>query len=643
MATHRPLLAPSPPLLSPKDPPDPQGPKLPDPIPSPLSQSYSRRTGSSRSRSSDKTAPDPLGELRSGSILDRPGSRHVGRAPTKRSGSERAGSQRELADEEARFVYINDPARTNQPVRFPDNSIRTAKYSVLSFLPRNLFEQFHRVAYVYFLILAGLNQVPQLGVFSPVASVLPLAFVLGVTAVKDAYEDWRRHRSDRAENARIAHVFSDGEFAPKPWREVQVGELVRVAANETLPCDMVVLSTSDPTGVAYVQTINLDGESNLKTRYARQETQAVAPHAMAGTIRCERPNRNIYGFHANLDLGGKKVSLGPSNIILRGCELKNTAWALGVAVYTGKDTKVMLNSSGAPSKRSRLEAHMNRETILLAVALAALCTIVSALAGAWLHTHRDELDDMPFYRKRDFSGREPDNYEWYGIGWEIAFTFMSAVIQFQVLIPIALYISMELVRVGQAYFMIQDKDMFDESTNSRLQCRALNINEDLGQIKYVFSDKTGTLTENKMEFRCASVQGVDYSSGGGGGGSDEYGGAAYNGPSEIVNDKILRPKMTVATDPELRNLLRAGTGYKARRACDFFLALATCNTIVPIEVDTSDPSVKLIDYQGESPDEQALVYAAAAYGFVLIERTSGHIIIDIFGERQRYFLTYHLS
>lgn len=176
---------------------------------------------------------------------------------------------------------------------------------------------------------------------------------------------------------------------------------------------------------------------------------------------------------------------------------------------------------------------MNRETILLAVALAALCTIVSALAGAWLHTHRDELDDMPFYRKRDFSGREPDNYEWYGIGWEIAFTFMSAVIQFQVLIPIALYISMELVRVGQAYFMIQDKDMFDESTNSRLQCRALNINEDLGQIKYVFSDKTGTLTENKMEFRCASVQGVDYSSGGGGGGSDEYGGAAYNGPSEI--------------------------------------------------------------------------------------------------------------
>lgn len=113
--------------------------------------------------------------------------------------------------------------------------------------------------------------------------------------------------------------------------------------------------------------------------------------------------------------------------------------------------------------------------------------------------------------------------------------------------------------------------------------------------------------------------------------------------SLTVNDKILRPKMTVATDPELLNLLRAGTGYKARRACDFFLALATCNTIVPIEVDTSDPSVKLIDYQGESPDEQALVYAAAAYGFVLVERTSGHIIIDIFGERQRYFLTYHLS
>ena len=209
---------------------------------------------------------------------------------------------------------------------------------------------------------------------------------------------------------------------------------------------------STPPGVAYVQTINLDGESNLKTRYAKQETMPTPAEALAGVIKCERPNRNLYGFLATVDLDGRRaVSLGPSNIVLRGCELKNTAWAIGVAVYTGRDTKVMLNSyGGAPSKRSRLETHMNREVIMLAVVLFLLCAIVSLLAGIWLGHHSDELGVIPFFRKRDFSDKDdPDaTYNWYGMGAEVAFTFMKSVITFQVMIPISLYISMEIIRVG---------------------------------------------------------------------------------------------------------------------------------------------------------------------------------------------------
>lgn len=291
----------------------------------------------------------------------------------------------------------------------------------------------------------------------------------------------------------------------------KVGDIIRVTSNETLPCDMVLLATSDHTGVAYVQTINLDGESNLKTRYARQETMFTRPEQMLGLIKCEQPNRNIYGFLANAEINGKKVSLGPSNIILRGCELKNTDWIIGIAVYTGSDTKVMLNNSGAPSKRSRLESHMNRETIFLSIFLGLICTIAMVLAGIWLFVHQDELGTMPFYRKGDFQKKNETTYNWYGKGWMIVFTFLSSVILFQILIPISLYISMELVRLGQAFFMIQDKQMYHEATKSKFQCRALNINEDLGQIKYVFSDKTGTLTENKMEFRSASVYGSDFS------------------------------------------------------------------------------------------------------------------------------------
>lgn len=422
-------------------------------------------------------------------------------------------SHREINDEDARLVYVDDPLKTNERFEFAGNSIRTAKYSVFSFLPRNLFEQFHRVAYIYFLIIAILNQLPQLAVFGRGASILPLSFVLLVTAVKDAYEDWRRHRSDRIENNRMSSVLVNEKFQEKRWKDIQVGEIIKFSADDTIPCDAVLLSTSDPTGVAYIQTINLDGESNLKTRYAKQETLSKIPEKgmINGLIRCEKPNRNIYGFTGTMEIDGKPLSLGPSNIVLRGCVLKNTNWAVGVAVYCGRETKAMLNSSGAPSKRSRLETRMNREIILLSVFLVALCMAVSVCAGVWLKRHESELEILQFYRKRDYSEPEVENYNYSGVGMEIFFTFLMSVIVFQIMIPISLYISMELVRVGQAYFMIRDDKMYDENSNSRFQCRALNINEDLGQIKYVFSDKTGTLTENKMEFKYASIFGVDYS------------------------------------------------------------------------------------------------------------------------------------
>ncbi|XP_061995950.1 phospholipid-transporting ATPase 1 isoform X2 [Rosa rugosa] len=563
------------------------------------------------------------------SVQSKPSMRYGSRG----ADSEAASSQKEMNDEDVRIIHINDLAHTNERFEFSGNSIRTTKYSVITFLPRNLFEQFHRVAYMYFLVIAVLNQLPQLAVFGRGVSILPLAFVLLVTAVKDAYEDFRRHRSDRIENNRLASVFVNNQFQLKKWKDVQVGEIIKIQANEGIPCDMVLLSTSDPTGVAYVQTINLDGESNLKTRYAKQETLSKLPEKdrITGMIKCEKPNRNIYGFQAFMEVDGKRLSLGPSNIVLRGCELKNTHWALGVAVYTGRETKVMLNSSGAPSKRSRLETRMNHEIIMLSLFLVVLCSVVSLCAAVWLRRESDNLDDILFYRKKDYSEDEVKDYKYYGWALEIVFTFLMSIIVFQIMIPISLYISMELVRVGQAYFMIRDSQMYDEASNARFQCRALNINEDLGQIKYVFSDKTGTLTENKMEFQCASIWGVDYN---GGRGSLEKDQLVHN---VQIDGIVLRPKMNVKADPDLLRLLRSEKDTnEGKHVHEFFLALAACNTIVPLVTDSSDPNVRLIDYQGESPDEQALVYAAAAYGFMLIERTSGHITIDIQGERQRF-------
>lgn len=86
----------------------------------------------------------------------------------------------------------------------------------------------------------------------------------------------------------------------------------------------------------------------------------------------------------------------------------------------------------------------------------------------------------------------------------------NSIFSLQILIPISLYISIEMVKIGQIFFIINDVDLYDEESDSRIQCKSLNITEDLGQIEYIFSDKTGTLTENKMVFRRCSIMGTEY-------------------------------------------------------------------------------------------------------------------------------------
>jgi len=419
------------------------------------------------------------------------------------------------SEHEPRLIYINDPNRTNDRYEFTGNEIRTSKYTLITFLPKNLFIQFHRLAYVYFLVIAALNQLPPLAVFGRTASLFPLLFVLFVTAIKDGYEDWRRHRSDRNENNREALVLQHGDFRLKKWKNICAGEVVKIHANETMPCDMVLLCTSDPNGISYIQTMNLDGESNLKTRYARQETTSmVCDDSYSGLIKCEQPNRNIYEFTATMELNNQRIPLGQSNIVLRGCQLKNTEWIIGVVVYAGQETKAMLNSTISPSKSSNLESYMNRETLWLSAFLLITCSVVATGMGVWLFKNSKNLDALPYYRRKYFTfGRENrKDFKFYGIALEIFFSFLSSVIIFQIMIPISLYITMELVRVGQSYFMIGDTRMYDSNSGSRFQCRSLNINEDLGQIRYIFSDKTGTLTQNKMEFQQASIFGKNYGS-----------------------------------------------------------------------------------------------------------------------------------
>ncbi|KAK4342596.1 hypothetical protein RND71_038412 [Anisodus tanguticus] len=304
------------------------------------------------------------------------------------------------------LIHVNNPKRTNDKFNFCGNEIRTSKYTVINFLPKNLFIQFHWVAYLYFLAIAALNHLPPLAVFGRTVSL-----------------------SDRNENNREALVLQSGKFQLKRWKKICVGEVVKILADETMPCDMVLLGTSDPSGIAYIQTMNLDGESNLKTRYARQETTSLVceGETISGVIRCEQPNRNIYEFTANMELNGHRFPLSQSNIKLRGCQLKNTEWAVGVAVYAGQETKAMLNSTASPSKRSRLETYMNRETLWLSIFLFVMCLAVAIWMGLWLKRHEEQLDTLPYYRRVYFGEgiNHGKQYKYYGVPMETFFSFLN--------------------------------------------------------------------------------------------------------------------------------------------------------------------------------------------------------------------------
>ncbi|XP_053318224.1 phospholipid-transporting ATPase VB [Spea bombifrons] len=388
------------------------------------------------------------------------------------------------------------------------NKIRTTKYTVLSFLPKNLFGQFYRSANLYFLFLAILNWMPQIEVFHKEITMVPLVIVLLVIAVKDGVEDYRRYCFDKKVNLTKTQVYekNDHSYVEKCWKDVRVGDFVKIFCNEIIPADILLLYSSDQNGICHIETANLDGETNLKQRqvvrgFSNQESP-FNPESFKNTIVCEAPNNNLNKFKGYVDqLSGQRTGFGNESLLLRGCTVRNTEEAIGVVVYAGHETKAMLNNSGPRYKRSKLERQMNISVFFCVGILFIMCLIGALGHGIWsakfvIHPLFDVPDGNGNYFSPALAG---------------FYMFLTMIILLQILIPISLYVSIELVKLGQIFFLHHDIDLYDEEIDRSVQCRALNITEDLGQIQYIFSDKTGTLTENKMVFRRCTIIGNEFS------------------------------------------------------------------------------------------------------------------------------------
>uniref|UniRef100_A0A663FGL4 Phospholipid-transporting ATPase n=1 Tax=Aquila chrysaetos chrysaetos TaxID=223781 RepID=A0A663FGL4_AQUCH len=390
------------------------------------------------------------------------------------------------------------------------NRLKTTKYTVLSFLPKNLFEQFHRLANVYFVFIALLNFLPAVSAFQPELALAPVLFILAVTAIKDLWEDYSRYRSDKEINHMECLVYSRNEkkYISRYWKEVKVGDFVQLRCNEIIPADILLLSSSDPDGLCHIETANLDGETNLKQRQVVRRflelDSEFDPLKFTSVIECEKPNNDLSRFQGYIvHKSGKKDGLFKENLLLRGCTIRNTEEVAGIVIYAGHETKALLNNNGPRYKRSKLERQMNADVLWCVLILLIMCLFSAIGHGLWVWQYAEK-------KKPIFDVPGP-NGKYLSPVLASVYLFLTVIIVFQVMIPISLYVSIEIVKICQVYFIHQDKDLYDEETDSQLQCRALNITEDLGQVQFIFSDKTGTLTENKMVFRRCTVSGIEYS------------------------------------------------------------------------------------------------------------------------------------
>jgi phospholipid-translocating ATPase len=149
------------------------------------------------------------------------------------------------------------------------------------------------------------------------------------------------------------------------WEDVKVGDFVKLMENDSFPADILICATSDEDNLAYVETKNLDGETNLKSRNAvpalthLRDAAACADGSNAFRINCDPPENNMYRLNAAVvDKDGTHAA-DLQTTLLRGTVLRNTSWVIGVVLYTGEDTKIVMNSGGTPSKRSKVERQMN--------------------------------------------------------------------------------------------------------------------------------------------------------------------------------------------------------------------------------------------------------------------------------------------
>lgn len=503
-----------------------------------------------------------------------------------------------------RIIILNNNAR-NSSYNYCNNYVSTTKYNIATFLPKFLFEQFSKYANLFFLFTSCIQQIRNISPTNRWTTIVPLVIVLLVSAFKELVEDFKRRSQDKELNQSLTYVFDKTSFVPRKWLDLRVGDIVRVESGQVFPADLVLISSSEPEGLCYIETSNLDGETNLKIKQSLPETaNFISPNKiseLSGEIHSEHSNNNLYKFEATIiikkDTEKKEYPLTADQLLLRGAFLRNTPWIYGIVVFTGHETKLMKNTTSSRIKQTTVEKIVNIQIIFLFFMLIILSLASSIGLIINQHFHQKDLGYLYLQKEKKVK------------------TFFSNILTFCVLysnlVPISLFVTIELVKYAQAQLINNDLDMYYERDNIPAICRTSNLIEELGQVEYIFTDKTGTLTCNQMEFCQLSIAGISYI-------DDAKKKLNYYQKNDTFDFKELNKNLL---SHESKDIIH-----------NVLILLATCHTVIPEKINGKDN----IMYQAASPDEGALVKGASKLGYKFTTRRPKSVFVSIQGEEQEF-------
>nr|DBA31786.1 TPA: hypothetical protein GDO54_007562 [Pyxicephalus adspersus] len=472
-----------------------------------------------------------------------------------------------------------------------NNAIKTSKYNILTFLPINLFEQFQRVANAYFLFLLILQLIPEISSLSWFTTIVPLVLVLTITAVKDATDDFFRHKTDNQVNNRQSQVLLSGRLQNEKWMNVKAGDIIRLENNQFVVADLLLLSSSEPHGLCYVETAELDGETNLKVRQALPVTADLGEDI---SRLAEFDDMGLFCFLIHFFLFLIKLT----------------------CFFAGPDTKLMQNSGKTKFKRTSIDRLMNTLVLWIFGFLVCMGIILAVGNSIWEH-HVGSRFRVYLYWDEVVNSAVFSGF----------LTFWSYIIILNTVVPISLYVSVEVIRLGHSYFINWDRKMYYSKRGTPAEARTTTLNDELGQIEYIFSDKTGTLTQNIMKFNKCSINGRLY-----GEVRDELGRKVEiteKTPPVDFSFNPLADRKFQFYDHSLIESIK----LEDLHVHEFFRLLSLCHTVMSEEKNEGE-----LNYQVQSPDEGALVTAARNFGFIFKSRTPETITVQEMGRIVTYQL-----